>query len=117
MGIFLLLFLMASSASMLGAFLQVLNAQDMHAMIVDELENGNYCLPVLQESFEKTQKYGYELELILYSQNHETYICTKKEMLPQSTKDMEMAKVTLAFTFEIPFFQIIQDYSVSGYAR
>ena len=54
MGIFLLLFLMASSAGMLGAFLQVLKAQDMHAMIVDELENSDYCLSVLEESFINT---------------------------------------------------------------
>lgn len=117
MGIFLLLFLMASSAGMLGAFLQVLNAQDMHAMIVDELENGNYCVPVLKESFEKTQKYGYDLEIILYRENHETYVCTQKEELPQNSKDMEMAKVTLGFAFEIPFFGIVQNYNVSGYAR
>lgn len=117
MGIFLLLFLMASSAGVLGAFLQVLNAQDMHAMIVDELENSNYCLPVLRESFQKAENYGYDLEVILYRENHETYVCTEKEVLPQNTNDMEMAKVTLVFYFEIPFLRIRQSYGISGYAR
>lgn len=117
MGIFLLLFLMASSAGVLGAFLQVLYAQDMHAQIVDELENGNYCLPILQESFQNAQNHAYELEVILYSENHEIYVCNKKSELPQSTKDMEMAKVTLVFPFQIPFFGISQKYSISGYAR
>ena len=117
MGIFLLLFLMASSAGMLEAFLQVLKAQDMHAMIVDELENSDYCLPVLQESFEKAQNYGYDLNIILYRENHETYVCTKKEELPQDTADAEMAKVNLTFPFEISFFGISQKYSINGYAR
>lgn len=117
MGIFLLLFLMASSAGMLGAFLQVLNAQDIHAQIVDEMENGNYCLPILQESFQNAETYGYELEVLLYSENHETYLCTAKSELPQDTKDMEMAKVTLTFPFEISFFGISQKYHISGYAR
>lgn len=117
MGIFLILFLMASSASVLGAFLQVLKAQDMHAMIVDELENSDYCLPVLQESFQKTEDMGYDLDVILYQENHETYVCSQKEMLPQVTKDIEMAKVTLVFYFEIPFLHIHQSYAISGYAR
>ena len=117
MGIFLLLFLMASSAGVLGVFLQVSSAQDMHAGIVDELENGNYCLPVLEESFQNAKKNAYELEIILYSENHETYVCKKREELPKNTKDMEMAKVTLVFPFQIPFFGIDQKYSISGYAR
>lgn len=117
MGIFLLLFLMASSAGMLGAFLQVLKAQDMHAMIVDELENSDYCLSVLEESFVNAQNYGYDLSIILYRENHETYVCTKKEELPQDTEDAEMAKITLMFPFEISFFGISQNYGISGYAR
>lgn len=117
MGIFLILFLMASSASVLGAFLQVLEAQDTHAMIVDELENSDYCLPVLQESFQKAENKGYDLDVILYRENHETYVCSQTEMLPQNTKDTQMAKVTLVFYFEIPFLSIHQSYAISGYAR
>ena len=117
MGIFLLLFLMASSAGMLEAFLQVLKAQDMHAIIVDELENSDYCISVLEESFVNAQNYGYDLSIILYRENHETYVCTKKEELPHDTTDAEMAKVTLMFPFEIPFLGISQEYGISGYAR
>uniref|UniRef100_UPI0040574147 hypothetical protein n=1 Tax=Agathobacter sp. TaxID=2021311 RepID=UPI0040574147 len=117
MGIFLILFLMASSASVLGAFLQVLKAQDMHAMVVDELENSDYSQPVLQESFTIAEKSGYDLDITLYQENHETYLCSEKGQIPQNTKDAEMAKVTLTFFFQIPFFAINQGYSISGYAR
>ncbi|MBR4026464.1 MAG: hypothetical protein IKJ01_02745 [Lachnospiraceae bacterium] len=117
MGIFMILFLMVSSVGMLGAFLQVLHAQDMHACMIDEMENSNYCKEVLEECFEIAEQSGYKLELILYQENYKAVSCTTKAELPQENVDIALAKVTLEFPFRIVFFQINDNYKISGYGR
>ena len=117
MGIFMLLFLMASSVGMLGAFLQVLHAQDIHATMIDEMENSDYCKDVLEECFSIAEKSGYELELILYGESQDGILCKGQTELPKETTNIVLAKVTLQFPFCIPFFQIEDNHKISGYAR
>ena len=40
-GIFMVLFLMATSMGILGAFVQTLQVQNLHGQVIDELEHKN----------------------------------------------------------------------------
>ena len=51
-GIYILLFLMSAGMGLLGAFLQTLQAQNLHGMVIDELENSDYAPSVLEGAFD-----------------------------------------------------------------
>ena len=52
LGVFLILFLTVTAAGVLGAFYQMLHAQNLHAKMIDELENSDYAPLVMEACFE-----------------------------------------------------------------
>jgi hypothetical protein len=117
MGVFMVLFLMTTSTGVLGAFYQILYAQNSHAVMVDELENSDFAKSVMEACFETAEREEYRLQMSLYSSSKDTCICTSKEELPAETEDITMVEVLLFYDIEIAFFEIAKEQQLFGYAR
>jgi hypothetical protein len=117
MGIFLVLLLTFCSAGILGGFLNVVNAQDMHADMVNELENSSFYPGVLADCFQKADRAGYDLSVTLYQEDYTLITCTDSDTIPADTSRVEMAKVELTFPLRMGFFEVEQAHTFCGYAR
>jgi hypothetical protein len=117
LGIFLILFLVFSSAGILSGFLTVVSAQDMHADIVNELENSSFYPGVLAECFQKAKSNGYELSVTLYQEDYTLATCTNVSTIPSDTSHVEFARVELTFPLQMGFFGVGQTHTFRGYAR
>ncbi len=116
-GIFIVLFMTASSMGILGAFLQVSKAQEYHATMIDELENSDYSGKVLTECLDVAAENEYEVEITLYEKNGGCITCTESENIPQTIPQIDMAKIDMKFTIIIPFLGIENEQKLSGYGR
>jgi hypothetical protein len=117
LGVFLILFLVFSSMGILSGFLTVANAQDMHADIVNELENSSFYPGVIAECFQKAERNGYELSVTLYQEDYTLAACTNASTIPDDTSCVEFARVELTFPLQMGFFGVGQTHTFSGYAR
>jgi hypothetical protein len=117
MGVFMVLFLMATSTAVMGAFYQVLHAQDTHALMIDELENSDYSKNVMKACFQIAEQENYRLQLSLYSNTEEGIICTSSADIPKSVSNIMMVEVVLFYDIEIAFFEIATEQQLFGYAR
>jgi hypothetical protein len=115
--VFLTLVLLVSTTGILGAFLQTLHAQNLHGIIINELENSDYARGVCVAAFEEAQKYQYELELILYRENSTNLVCREVWDIPGDTAAVFMAKVKLGYTVAPTYFGIVAPQEIIGYAR
>lgn len=116
-GIFIVLFMMCSALGILGVFFQTLQAQDFHAVIVNELENSNYAEVVLENAFTASQAYGYKLEILFYQEDGVSVTCDDVEEIPENREDIRMAQVILQYPVELGFFQVSEQQAIIGYAR
>ena len=116
-GIFMALFLTATGVGILNAFLQTLQAQNLHGKIIDEMENSDYAITVLDELFVDVNKQGAELELMLFLEDGTMLECDSQSELPELLRDINMAEVTLTYSVQIPFLGLNQNYRIVGYAR
>lgn len=117
MGVFMVLFLLAASTGVLGAFYQILHAQNTHAHMIDELENSDFARSIMEACFEIAEQEEYRLQLSLYSDVEEDVICTEASSLPLRTENFTMAEVILFYDVEIPFFSLVMEQQLFGYAR
>ena len=117
MGVFMVLFLMATSTGVIGAYYQVLHAQNTHAVMIDELENSDYARSVMEACFEIAEQEEYRLQLSLYSDTAEGKICTSSTDIPETTANITMVEVVLFYDIEIASFEIITEQQLFGYAR
>ena len=117
MGVFMVLLLMTTSAGVLGAFYQILHAQNTHAVMLDELENSDFAKPIMEACFETAEVESYRLQLSLYSTSKEITTCTNVAELPDNTEDVMMVEVVLFYDIEIAFFEIAKEQQLFGYAR
>ena len=58
MGVFMVLFLLVASTGVLGAFYQILHAQNTHAHMIDELENSDFARSIMEACFEIAEQEG-----------------------------------------------------------
>lgn len=117
MGVFMVLFLMATSTGVIGAFYQVLHAQNTHAVMIDELENSDHARSVMEACFEIAEQEEYRLQLNLYSDTEAGQICASSADIPENTANVTMVEVVLFYDIEIPFFEIATEQQLFGYAR
>ena len=117
MGVFMVLFLFVTSTGVLGAFFQILHAQNTHAVMLDELENSNFAKDVMESCFATAEKESYRLQMSLYSDSEGIYTCTISLELPMSTEKVTMVEVVLFYDIEIAFFEIAKEQQLFGYAR
>ena len=116
-GVFMVLFLMTTSAGVLGAFCQILRAQNTHAAMIDELENSNYAKGVIEACFAIAQEEDYKLQISFYTENQAIQTYVKKEELPDVIQGIRMAEVVLQYPIELAFFEIDVEQQLYGYAR
>ena len=117
MGVYMVLLLMTTSAGVLGAFYQILHAQNTHAIMLDELENSDFAKVIMEACFDTAERESYRLQMNIYSSTNEMQICTDAEELPESTEDVTMVEVVLFYDIEIAFFDIAREQQLFGYAR
>lgn len=116
-GIFIVMFMMVSATGILGAFLQTLQAQNLHAAIINELENSDYARVVLVDAFDTAAANGYGLKMVLYQEYEEGIICTATEEIPEDLSNVITAEVTLSYPVQLAFFQVSEAQELIGYAR
>ena len=116
-GVFMVLFLMISSSGVLGAFCQILRAQNTHAAMIDELENSNYAESVIEACFDTAKEEGYQLQLSLYTKKEFIATCVSKKEVPENLEEIQMMEVVLRYPIQIAFFDIDVEQQLFGYAR
>lgn len=116
-GIIMVMFLMMTASGILGAFLQTMNAQDLHSSIIDELENSHYAPSVLKECFEIVEQTAYELEIHLYSETQTTSVCKSISDITENIDEISLAKIILRYPIQIVFFDLDMRQEILGYAR
>lgn len=116
-GVFMVLFLMTTSTGVLGAFYQILHAQNTHALMIDELENSDYAKPVMEACFKTAEEENYHLQLSLYSETEEIKTCTVATDLPEDTKQVSMVEVVMNYSVKVAFFEVDVEQQLFGYAR
>ena len=72
LGVFLIMFMVVTSSGVLSGFMTVVEAQNLHAQIINELEDSDYDSSVAQTCFENASKAGDTLELKLYMTDNST---------------------------------------------
>ena len=116
MGIFLLMLLVVTATGMLGAFLEVSHAQNLHAAIIDEMEKSDYAYSVLEGAFEAAEKNDYSLELVLYYENGGIMKCFCADEIPPNVNEVYMAEVILTYPVGMTFFNLHHMQKLCGYA-
>lgn len=116
-GIVMVMLMFLTAIGMMEAFLQSIHAQNIHAAMIDELENSHYARSVLEECFAAAESADYELEITLYSRKEGSVVCTQTAELPLEIGTMYMAKVTLYYPFRIAFLNVDIPQEIYGYAR
>ncbi len=117
MALYMVLYMMVSATGLLGAFFQVLHAQNLHSSIVDELENSNYANSVIVECFGVAEKAEYELEITLYPEYKPAIVLDNIGAVPSEIEEISMARVCLKYPFQVLFFEINDMQEICGYAR
>lgn len=117
LGIFLIVFMVVCSVGILSAFVTVMDAQDLHARIISEIEDSDYSGNVIRENFEKAGEAGYQLSVTLFYENGDKAECHSGEEVPSGGGKVRQARIDLAFPFQVAFFGINHMHSLSGYAR
>lgn len=117
MGVFMVLLLLTTSAGVLGAFYQILHAQNTHAVMLDELENSDFAKEIMEACFKTAEMEAYRLQMSLFSESGEIKICLSEEDLPENTDDVSMVEVILFYDIELAFFEIAEEQQLFGYAR
>ena len=117
LGVFLVLLLSVTATGILSAYMMVADAQDLHAAMVDEVENSNFYPPVLQACFRQAEEAGCQLQGILYNDNYTEVVCAQESQIPTDTSQVSAARLELTFPFQIGFFGMRQEHTFCAYAR
>lgn len=117
LGVFLVLFLAVTSSGILSAYMMVADVQDLHATMVDEVENSNFYPPVLKTCFRQAEAANCKLKVTLYKDNYTEVVCTHENEIPIDTSSVSNARLELTFPFQIGFFGISQEHTLCAYAR
>jgi len=117
MGVFLTLFMAVTAMGILSAYMEVMNAQDMQARIVDEIENSDFNSNVIKECFRQSEQAGYQLSVTLFCQEAAMVTAHSDSEIPSVTEGVELAKVEMSFPFRVGFLGIDKTHTFVSYAR
>lgn len=117
LGVFLILLMAVTSIGILTAYMEVLNAQDLQARVVDEIENSDFAPSVIQSGYSEAKKAGCNLSVTLYYESGGTAVLSDASQVPGNTEDVSMARVELTFPFKVAFLGIEKEHTFTGYAR
>ena len=116
LGVFLILTMVVTSAGILSSFMEVMAAQNMHAAMVNEIEDSDFYYEVIKDCFDAAQAKGYQLTVTMYGADNSEIRCTDKSQVPQEA-DVVMARVELKFKSLLVYFGVDSEHSLEGYAR
>lgn len=117
LGVFLTLFIAVVALGVLITYMEVMNAQDMQARIVDELENSDFNVAVMQACFKQCEKAGYDLSVTLFSEGTVVTAVHSWQEVPASLESVTVAKVEMKFPMKSTLLGIDQSRTFVGYAR
>lgn len=117
LSVFLILFMTATAAGILCAYLQVLRAQDLQAQMVDEIENSNFACNIVRQCFADAGEAGCELAVTYYYESGGTVRCTGASQVPVDVGSVNMVRVELTFPLEIRIFGFNRKHTFTGYAK
>ena len=116
-GLFLILLMGALSAGLLTVFLTVQRAQNVHAAMINEIEDSDFYPGVLRECYEQAESLDASLVITLYSESRGALLCESASQIPADTEDVSGARVVLEYPFQVAWFSLSGTRSLSGYAR
>lgn len=117
MGVFVILLMAAVSMGILSSYIEVMNAQDMQARFVDEIEYSGFNEEVIRGCFEESNRIGNTLEIVLYGEDAQVVTLTNEKEPWTLPDEIRMARVKLKFYFRVPFLGINREHTIIGYAR
>ena len=114
LGVFLILLMCSCCIGMFAQFLHVMEAQNLHAKIVKELEESDYYPDVLRACCMRAQTAGCRLEVTLYQPGKTPIVIQDAAMVPAQIQ-CETAKVELKYALHIFGLQEEQTHILSAY--
>ena len=117
MGVFLTLFMAVTAMGILAAYMEVMNAQDMQARIVDEIENSDFNTGVVRQCFLQSEEAGYQLKVTFFNENSTVATVSQVSQIPYGMDGVDMAKVEMQFPFQVAFLGINRQHTFVSYAR
>lgn len=117
LAIFMSMFLVVLTLGILSSFLNVLAAQNLHALFISELENSNFDKGVIEDCFARANDSGMDLEISLYGTDNLEVLIDNQSKIPDNTQYVSLAKVDLFYENRVDFFGIMDRHVLSGYAR
>ena len=117
MGVFLTLFMAVTAMGILAAYMEVMNAQDMQARIVDEIENSDLNTGVVQQCFLQSEEAGYQLKVTFFNENSTVATVSQVSQIPYGMDGVNMAKVEMQFPFQVAFLGINRQHTFVSYAK
>lgn len=106
MGVFLTLFMAVTAMGILAAYMEVMNAQDMQARIVDEIENSDFNTGVVQQCFLQSEEAGYQLKVTFFNENSTVATVSQVSQIPYGMDGVNMAKIEMQFPFRLLFWEL-----------
>lgn len=116
-GVFMILLMVITTTGILGGYMQVLTAQNIHSGMIEELENSDYNPQVMRESIAIARQNQVNPTIYLYGEDGNKTQVQKEDEVPEKTDNVVMAEVIVAFEYKIPFLGIREPHRLSGYAH
>lgn len=105
LSIVLILVAMFTFAGVISVVVDVVNARDYHAAVVNEIENSNHADSVVDACVAEATTNGYTLTVTEYtSSSHEA-------------TNARISKVVLKYNYKINFLGVLSEKEIVGYAR
>ena len=117
MGVFLTLFMAVTAMGILAAYMEVMNAQDMQARIVDEIENSDFNTGVVRQCFLQSEEAGYQLKVTFFNENSTVATVSQVSQIPYGMDGVDMAKIEMQFPFQVAFLGINRQHTFVSYAK
>jgi len=117
MGVFLTLFMAVTAMGILAAYMEVMNAQDMQARIVDEIENSDFNTGVVRQCFLQSEEAGYRLKVTFFNENSTVATVSQASQIPYGMDGVDMAKIEMQFPFQVAFLGINRQHTFVSYAK
>ena len=77
--------------------MQTLQVQNLHGQVIDELENSDYSIAVLEETFQIAKNHGVTLEVLLYLEDGSFMRCDSQSTVPASLGYVEIATLAPSY--------------------
>lgn len=89
------------SINVISGHLDVQNANDYHAAVIDEIENSNHAISVINKIKNEAEENGYEIDITSYYGANSSII----------------SKVTLKYKYRFDLLNVENEHEIVGYAR